>query len=57
MHALGRIAEADEVARAIVFLMDPKNSFITGQVNYFILLLALGVVCCCVLLLCVVIRG
>eukprot|EP00242_Pyramimonas_sp_CCMP2087_P004488 CAMPEP_0198206658 /NCGR_PEP_ID=MMETSP1445-20131203/10204_1 /TAXON_ID=36898 /ORGANISM="Pyramimonas sp., Strain CCMP2087" /LENGTH=271 /DNA_ID=CAMNT_0043879435 /DNA_START=1 /DNA_END=816 /DNA_ORIENTATION=- len=32
MHALGRIAEADEVARAIVFLMDPKNSFITGQV-------------------------
>ncbi|CAG9460297.1 unnamed protein product [Pedinophyceae sp. YPF-701] len=32
MHALGRIGEADEVARAAVFLLDPANSFITGQV-------------------------
>lgn len=32
MHALGRIAEPAEVAAAIAFLMDPSNSFITGQV-------------------------
>ncbi len=32
MHALGRLGTADEVARAIVFLLDPANSWITGQV-------------------------
>lgn len=32
MHALRRIAEPDEVAAAMAFLMDPSNSFITGQV-------------------------
>jgi len=32
MHALGRIGEADEVAAAIAFLLDPENSWITGQV-------------------------
>lgn len=31
MHALGRIGEADEVARAIEFLLHPDSSFITGQ--------------------------
>lgn len=32
MHALGRLGQADDVARAIVFLLDPANSWITGQV-------------------------
>lgn len=32
MHALGRLGEADDIARAILFLMDPANSWITGQV-------------------------
>ena len=32
MHALGRLGKADDVARAIVFLLDPVNSWITGQV-------------------------
>jgi 3-oxoacyl-[acyl-carrier protein] reductase len=32
MHALGRLGKADDVARAIVFLLDPANSWITGQV-------------------------
>ncbi len=32
MHALGRFGEADEVAAAIEFLLDPTNSWITGQV-------------------------
>lgn len=32
MHALGRLGTPDEVARAIVFLLDPANSWITGQV-------------------------
>jgi 3-oxoacyl-[acyl-carrier protein] reductase len=32
MHALGRLGTADDVARAIVFLLDPVNSWITGQV-------------------------
>jgi NAD(P)-dependent dehydrogenase (short-subunit alcohol dehydrogenase family) len=32
MHALGRIGKPEDVARAIVFLLDPDNSWITGQV-------------------------
>ena len=32
MHALGRLGTADDIARAIVFLLDPLNSWITGQV-------------------------
>lgn len=32
MHALGRLGRAEDVARAIVFLLDPDNSWITGQV-------------------------
>eukprot|EP01024_Parvocaulis_polyphysoides_P027497 TRINITY_DN24923_c0_g2_i1.p1 TRINITY_DN24923_c0_g2~~TRINITY_DN24923_c0_g2_i1.p1 ORF type:complete len:274 (-),score=33.71 TRINITY_DN24923_c0_g2_i1:142-963(-) len=32
LHALGRIGEAAEVASAIAFLLNPSNSFITGQV-------------------------
>ena len=32
MHALKRIAEPGDVAAALEFLLDPKNSFITGQV-------------------------
>ncbi len=32
MHALGRIGTADDIARAIVFLLDPLNNWITGQV-------------------------
>ncbi len=32
MHPLGRIGEADEVARAAAFLLDPANSWITGTV-------------------------
>ena len=32
MHALGRLGTADDVARAIVFLLDPVNNWITGQV-------------------------
>jgi NAD(P)-dependent dehydrogenase (short-subunit alcohol dehydrogenase family) len=31
MHALGRLGKPDDVARAIVFLLDPRNSWITGQ--------------------------
>lgn len=32
MHALGRIGTADDVARACVFLLNPENNWITGQV-------------------------
>ncbi|PZP85177.1 MAG: 2-deoxy-D-gluconate 3-dehydrogenase [Azospirillum brasilense] len=32
MHALGRLGEAEDVARAILFLLDPANAWITGQV-------------------------
>jgi NAD(P)-dependent dehydrogenase (short-subunit alcohol dehydrogenase family) len=30
MHPLKRVGEADEVAAAIEFLLNPSNSFITG---------------------------
>ncbi len=32
MHPLGRIGEADEVARLAAFLLDPRNAWITGSV-------------------------
>lgn len=32
MHPLGRLGTPDDIARAIVFLLDPANSWITGQV-------------------------
>jgi 3-oxoacyl-[acyl-carrier protein] reductase len=32
MHALGRVATPDDIASAIVWLLDPANSFVTGQV-------------------------
>ncbi|MBM4375556.1 MAG: SDR family oxidoreductase [Deltaproteobacteria bacterium] len=32
MHALGRIGEPDDVARVLEFLLDPAQSWITGQV-------------------------
>jgi 3-oxoacyl-[acyl-carrier protein] reductase len=32
MHALGRLGEPEDVARAVVFLLDPVNHWITGQV-------------------------
>lgn len=32
MHVLGRLGTPEEVARAVVFLLDPANSWITGQV-------------------------
>jgi NAD(P)-dependent dehydrogenase (short-subunit alcohol dehydrogenase family) len=32
MHSLGRIGSPDDAARAIAFLMDPLNAWITGQV-------------------------
>ncbi len=32
MHALGRLGKPDDIARAIVFLLDPANSWITGQI-------------------------
>ncbi len=32
MHALGRLGTPEDIARAIVFLLDPANNWITGQV-------------------------
>ena len=32
MHPLGRIGEPEEVAEAIAFLLDDRQSWITGQV-------------------------
>jgi NAD(P)-dependent dehydrogenase (short-subunit alcohol dehydrogenase family) len=32
MHALGRIGKPEEVASAIAWLLDPENSWVTGQV-------------------------
>lgn len=32
MHALGRLGEPADVARAVAFLLDPDNDWITGQV-------------------------
>jgi NAD(P)-dependent dehydrogenase (short-subunit alcohol dehydrogenase family) len=32
MHPLGRIGRPDDVARAIVWLLDPAQSWVTGQV-------------------------
>ncbi len=32
MHALGRIGEPDDVAAAIEWLLDPHQSWVTGQV-------------------------
>jgi NAD(P)-dependent dehydrogenase (short-subunit alcohol dehydrogenase family) len=32
MHALGRLGEPDDVASAICWLLDPTNSWVTGEV-------------------------
>ncbi len=32
MHALGRLGEPDDVASLITWLLDPSNSWVTGQV-------------------------
>jgi NAD(P)-dependent dehydrogenase (short-subunit alcohol dehydrogenase family) len=32
MHALGRLGEPDDVASLIIWLLDPANSWVTGQV-------------------------
>ena len=32
MHPLGRLGEPDDVARAIAWLLDPAQGWITGQV-------------------------
>ena len=32
MHALGRLGKPEDIARAIVFLLDPANDWITGQI-------------------------
>lgn len=31
MHALGRLGKPEDIARAVIFLLDPENSWITGQ--------------------------
>jgi NAD(P)-dependent dehydrogenase (short-subunit alcohol dehydrogenase family) len=31
MHPLGRLGEPGDVVRAIVFLLDPEDDWITGQ--------------------------
>lgn len=32
MHPAGRIGEPTDVASAIIWLLDPKNSWVTGEV-------------------------
>jgi NAD(P)-dependent dehydrogenase (short-subunit alcohol dehydrogenase family) len=32
MHALGRLGEPADIARTIVWLLDPENSWVTGQI-------------------------
>lgn len=32
MHPLGRIGTPEDIAQAIIFLLNPENSWITGQV-------------------------
>lgn len=32
IHPLGRIGKAEDIARAVIFLLDPKNDWITGQI-------------------------
>jgi len=32
MHALGRLGEPDDVASLITWLLDPTNSWVTGQI-------------------------
>ena len=32
MHALGRTGHPEDIARAIVFLLNPENNWITGQI-------------------------
>ncbi len=32
MHPLGRIGKPEDIARAVVFFLDPVNNWITGQV-------------------------
>lgn len=32
MHALGRLGKPEDIARAIVFLLNPQNDWITGQI-------------------------
>jgi NAD(P)-dependent dehydrogenase (short-subunit alcohol dehydrogenase family) len=32
MHPLGRIGEPEEAARAVSWLLDPAQSWVTGQV-------------------------
>jgi 3-oxoacyl-[acyl-carrier protein] reductase len=31
MHPLGRIGQPQDIARAVLFFLDPKNSWVTGQ--------------------------
>ncbi|MFQ3620422.1 MAG: SDR family oxidoreductase, partial [Spirochaetales bacterium] len=30
-HPVGRVGQGEDIARLVLFLLDPKNSFITGQ--------------------------